>query len=140
MYYHFPALDGAYTMNASHNAQYFFGPDMIVAPVTAPAGGKAGESLLNTTAQFLPAWQGCTAAFPDAKYPTHTMQTYLDWRNESARNWWLDVHLGSIINSSVVDGFYWDDPVFGNEGAFIRDGFTPAELADIDKQHAGSTA
>ena len=25
-----------------------------------------------------------------------------------------------------------DDPVFGNEGTFIRDGFTPAELADLD--------
>ena len=33
----------------------------------------------------------------------------------------------------MVDGFYWDDPVFGNEGTWIRDGFTPAELADIDK-------
>ena len=89
-------------------------------------------SFLNTTAQFLPTWMGCDTVFPDAKYPTETTQFYLDWRNESARNWWLDVHLGSIINSTVVDGFYWDDPVFGNEGTFIRDGFTPAELADID--------
>ena len=42
MYYEHPKLEGAYRMNASHNAQYFFGADMIVAPVTAPAGGKAG--------------------------------------------------------------------------------------------------
>ena len=89
-------------------------------------------SFLNTTAPFEADWQHCRTSFPGAKYPTSTLQTYLDWRNESARNWWLDTHLGSIINSTVVDGFYWDDPVFGNEGAFIRDGFTPEELADID--------
>jgi hypothetical protein len=31
-------------------------------------------------------------------------QFYLDWRNASARQWWLDVKLGSLINSSVIDG------------------------------------
>ena len=91
-------------------------------------------SYLNTSAQFSPEWMGCDTTFPDAKYPSSTTQYYLDWRNESARNWWLDVQLGSIINSTVVDGFYWDDPVFGNEGMFIREGFTAAELADIVTQ------
>ena len=148
-------------------------------------------SYLNTTAPFSPVWMGCDTTFPDAKYPSSTTQYYLDWRNESARNWWLDVQLGSIINSTVVDGFYWDDPVFGNEGTslsgpistiltvlswfawayigvgrcpflfalkigryrahltflrpffpssgmFIREGFTAAELADID-QHMQAT-
>ena len=89
-------------------------------------------SFLNTTAPFDADWQDCRGTFPDAKYPNETVQYYLDWRNESAQNWWLDVQLGSIINSTVVDGFYWDDPVFGNEGTWIRDGFTPAELVDID--------
>lgn len=40
MYYHNPDLDGAYRMNASANAQYFFGNDILVAPITAPAGGQ----------------------------------------------------------------------------------------------------
>ena len=66
-------------------------------------------SFLNTTAQFLPQWMGCDVAFPDATYPNETTQLYLDWRNESARNWWLDVHIGSIINSTVVDGFYCEN-------------------------------
>ena len=59
-------------------------------------------------------------------------QFYLDWRNASARQWWLDVKLGSLINSPVIDGFYWDDPVFGNEMMSIRDSFSAAECADID--------
>ena len=43
-----PLGAGAYLMNASHNAQYFFGPDILVAPVTAPSG-QAGHSQLNVT-------------------------------------------------------------------------------------------
>jgi len=49
LYYHYPALDGAYRMNASDNAQYFFGNDIMVAPVTAPAGMQGGE--INITAR-----------------------------------------------------------------------------------------
>ena len=60
------------------------------------------------------------------------LQYYLDWRNATAREWWLDVKLGSLINSTLLDGFYWDDPTFGNEQESVRDNFTPAELEDID--------
>jgi hypothetical protein len=59
-------------------------------------------------------------------------QFYLDWRNASARQWWLDVKLGSLINSFVIDGFYWDDPVFGNEMMSIHNNFSAAECAEID--------
>jgi hypothetical protein len=40
LYYDYPKLDGAYRMNRTHHAQYFFGPDIIVAPVTAPASAS----------------------------------------------------------------------------------------------------
>ena len=33
-------------------------------------------------------------------------QFYLDWRNASARQWWLDVKLGALINSSVIGASY----------------------------------
>ena len=49
LYYHFPALDGAYRMNASSNAQYFFGADIMVAPVTAPSGVAGAD--INATAK-----------------------------------------------------------------------------------------
>ena len=43
-------------MNASHNAQYFFGPDMMVAPITAPAGEAKGDpsQTLATKETWLP--------------------------------------------------------------------------------------
>jgi hypothetical protein len=43
LYYHYPALDNAYRMTASQNAQYFFGNDIMVAPITAPAEGGNGD-------------------------------------------------------------------------------------------------
>jgi len=43
LYYHYPALDGAYRMTASDNAQYFFGNDIMVAPITAAAQGDNGD-------------------------------------------------------------------------------------------------
>jgi hypothetical protein len=43
MYYGYPALDGAYRMNATDNAQYFFGNDVLVAPITTPANGPKGD-------------------------------------------------------------------------------------------------
>jgi hypothetical protein len=36
LYYHYPALDEAYRMNRTDNAEYFFGNDILVAPITAP--------------------------------------------------------------------------------------------------------
>ena len=43
LYYQYPKLDGAYRMTAKENAQYFFGPDIMVAPITAPAGDAKGD-------------------------------------------------------------------------------------------------
>jgi hypothetical protein len=58
-------------------------------------------------------------------------QYFVDWRNASARAWWLEVKLQSLIDSSTMDGFYWDDPVFGNEHPLIKRSFTAAEIDDI---------
>jgi hypothetical protein len=54
----------------------------------------------------------CSGVAPASDYGTMDAY-YVDWRNASARQWWLDVKLGSLINSTVLDGFYWDDPVSG---------------------------
>jgi len=47
LYYHYPKLEGAYRMTRSQNgendAQYFFGADIMVAPITAPAGAAKGD-------------------------------------------------------------------------------------------------
>ena len=43
MYYHFPKSDNAYLMNATHGAQYFFGPELMVGLITAPAGEAKGD-------------------------------------------------------------------------------------------------
>ena len=43
MYYQHPRLDGAYLMTPTDFAQYFFGPDVIVAPIVAPAGEPKGD-------------------------------------------------------------------------------------------------
>lgn len=61
---------------------------------------------------------------------------FLDWTNESAFNWWLDVKLQAFIDSPVIDGFYWDDPKFGNEAPWIRDYLPPDKLAALDKAMA----
>ena len=41
LYYEFPRLDAAYGCSPE-DCQYFFGPDLVVAPVVAPASGAAG--------------------------------------------------------------------------------------------------
>ena len=43
LYYHYPKAEAAYRMNATHNAQYFFGPDIFVGLVTHPAGEEKGD-------------------------------------------------------------------------------------------------
>jgi hypothetical protein len=50
LYYQYPALDDAYRMTATGNTQYFFGNDIMVAPVTAPAGPATSQ--LNVTARI----------------------------------------------------------------------------------------
>ena len=65
--------------------------------------------------------------------PTPTMESYfVDWRNESARTWWLDVKLQSIIDSPNTDGFYWDDNNFGNEHPIINVNFIPQEISEVN--------
>ena len=56
---------------------------------------------------------------------------FIDWRNESAAQWWLDEVIGDFIRSPVLDTFYWDDPSFGGEHESILTNFTQAEIADI---------
>ena len=73
----------------------------------------------------------CDAVAPASDYGIMDSY-YLDWRNATAREWWLDVKLGSLINSTNLDGFYWDDPTFGNEQESIRDNFNATELVEID--------
>jgi hypothetical protein len=79
----------------------------------------------------------CYGFAPQSAY-SHMDQFFLDWRNASAREWWLDVKLGSLLNSSLIDGFFWDDPAFGNEHQAIKDNLTPAEVADVS-QHMQTT-
>lgn len=43
LYFQHPKAEQAYRMNATHNAQYYFGPDILVAPITAPAGEANGD-------------------------------------------------------------------------------------------------
>ena len=75
----------------------------------------------------------CESLETPASAYVNLTEHFLDWRNESARQWWLDVKLQAIIDSPLLDGFYWDDPVFGNEMEFVRQNFSPEELEDIDR-------
>jgi hypothetical protein len=77
----------------------------------------------------------CAAVAPASAY-TQMDQFFLDWRNASAREWWLDVKLGSLLRSTLVDGFFWDDPTFGNEHAAIKNSLTPEEVADVSHHMA----
>eukprot|EP01044_Picomonas_judraskeda_P031929 COSAG03_NODE_12131_length_560_cov_0.579176_2_plen_133_part_01 len=43
LYYHHPKSENAYRMNATHNTQYYFGSDLMVGLVTAPAGAPQGD-------------------------------------------------------------------------------------------------
>ena len=49
LYYQHPAAENAYRMNESHNAEYYFGDDIIVAPVTRPSGVEGAT--INATAE-----------------------------------------------------------------------------------------
>jgi alpha-glucosidase (family GH31 glycosyl hydrolase) len=49
MYYDSPTNPHAYRMNATHNAQYMFGPSMLVSPIVTPARGGASDHLVTKT-------------------------------------------------------------------------------------------
>ena len=43
MYYHHPKSENAYRMTATENAQYYFGSELMVGLITAPAGEAQGD-------------------------------------------------------------------------------------------------
>ena len=56
----------------------------------------------------------CASVAPWTSY-RYLDQYFIDWRNQSAADWWLEEVIGGFIKSPVLDTFYWDDPGFGGD-------------------------
>ena len=74
----------------------------------------------------------CHGVASQSEYFT-THAYFLDWRNTSTIQWWLDVVIGDVARSKYIDGFFWDDPSgIGSEHRDILGNFTKAEIAAIN--------
>eukprot|EP00035_Acanthoeca_spectabilis_P036058 m.37525 g.37525 ORF g.37525 m.37525 type:complete len:610 (-) comp7711_c0_seq1:210-2039(-) len=78
----------------------------------------------------------CADVAPPSAY-THEDQYALDFRKPKVAQWWLENVIGDFINSTVLDGFYWDCPTvtapFGNL-------MSPTEVADVNAAMAATRA
>eukprot|EP00039_Didymoeca_costata_P022271 m.4174 g.4174 ORF g.4174 m.4174 type:complete len:588 (-) comp2913_c0_seq1:112-1875(-) len=69
----------------------------------------------NSSGEIINNWLGpqhveyCQKQFPDFVYDNES-QYALDFRKANVSEWWLENVIGFFLNSTLLEGFYWDCP------------------------------